>query len=278
MGSRWTFFFNAHNDLLEEIAKFRAARRLWAKLMEERFHARDPNSLKLRFHAQTAGSTLTAQQPHNNIARVAIQALAAVLGGCQSLHTNSFDEALSLPSEEAATVALRTQQIIAYESGVPMTVDPVGGAKAVEADTLRIEQEARSLIEAIDAMGGAVRAIEAGFQTRAIEQSAYEHQVAVERGDRVIVGMNRFFDTDEQAPPAFSIDPDLEAAQAKRVRDFKASRDEPQARHALQRLDEMARRDMNLTPGVIDAIKAGATLGEISDALRRIYGTHDPNA
>jgi len=275
---RISFFFNAHNDLLEEIAKFRAARRLWAKLMEERFHARDPNSLKLRFHAQTAGSTLTAQQPHNNIARVAIQALAAVLGGCQSLHTNSFDEALSLPSEEAATVALRTQQIIAYESGVPMTVDPVGGAQAVEADTLRIEQEARSLIEAIDAMGGAVRAIEAGFQTRAIEQSAYEHQVAVERGDRVIVGMNRFFDTDEQAPPAFTIDPDLEAAQAKRVRDFKASRDEPQARHALQRLDEMARRDMNLTPGVIDAIKAGATLGEISDALRRIYGTHDPNA
>jgi len=275
---RISFFFNAHNDLLEEIAKFRAARRLWAKLMEERFHARDPNSLKLRFHAQTAGSTLTAQQPHNNIARVAIQALAAVLGGCQSLHTNSFDEALSLPSEEAATVALRTQQIIAYESGVPMTVDPVGGAQAVEADTLRIEQEARSLIEAIDAMGGAVRAIEAGFQTRAIEQSAYEHQVAVERGDRVIVGMNRFVDTDEQAPPAFTIDPDLEAAQAKRVGDFKASRDEPQARHALQRLDEMARRDMNLTPGVIDAIKAGATLGEISDALRRIYGTHDPNA
>ena len=275
---RISFFFNAHNDLLEEIAKFRAARRLWAKLMEERFHARDPNSLKLRFHAQTAGSTLTAQQPHNNIARVAIQALAAVLGGCQSLHTNSFDEALSLPSEEAATVALRTQQIIAYESGVPMTVDPVGGAQAIEVDTLRIEQEARSLIEAIDAMGGAVRAIEAGFQTRAIEQSAYEHQVAVERGDRVIVGMNRFVDPDEQPTPAFTIDPDLEAAQSRRVRDFKASRDEPRARHALQRLGEVARRDMNLTPGVIDAIKAGATLGEISDALRRIYGTHDPNA
>ena len=275
---RSSFFFNAHNDLLEEIAKFRAARRLWAKLMEERFHARDSNSLKLRFHAQTAGSTLTAQQPHNTIARVAIQALAAVLGGCQSLHTNSFDEALSLPSEEAATVALRTQQIIAYESGVPMTVDPVGGAQAVETDTLRIEQEARNLIEAIDTMGGAVRAIEAGFQTRAIEQSAYEHQVAVEGGDRVIVGVNRFVDPDEQPTPAFTIGPDLEAAQAKRVRDFKASRDEPRARHALQRLDEVARRDMNLTPGVIDAVNAGATLGEISDALRRVYGTHDPNA
>ncbi|TMQ60704.1 MAG: methylmalonyl-CoA mutase [Candidatus Eisenbacteria bacterium] len=275
---RISFFFNAHNDLLEEIAKFRVARRLWAKLLEERFHARDPNSLKLRFHAQTAGSTLTAQQPHNNIARVAIQALAAVLGGCQSLHTNSFDEALSLPGEEAATVALRTQQIIAYESGVPMTVDPVGGAQAVEADTLRIEQEARTLIEAIDAMGGAVRAIESGFQTRAIERSAYEHQVAVERGDRVIVGVNRFVDPDEQPTASFAIDPSLEAAQAKRVRDFKASRDEPRAKHTLHRLEEVARRDMNLTPAVIDAVKAGATLGEISDALRRAYGTHDPNA
>src|SRR5437899_10376449 len=187
-----SFFFNAHNDLLEEIAKFRAARRLWARLMEERFHPRDPNSLKLRFHAQTAGSTLTAQQPHNNIARVAIQALGAVLGGAQSLHTNSFDEALSLPSEEAATVALRTQQILAYESGVPMTVDPVGGAVALEEMTDRIEREARELIERIDAAGGAVRAIESGFQTRAIEQSAYEHQIQVERAERWMVGVNGF--------------------------------------------------------------------------------------
>jgi methylmalonyl-CoA mutase N-terminal domain/subunit len=275
---RLSFFFNAHNDLLEEIAKFRAARRLWARLMEERFHPRDPQSLKLRFHAQTAGSTLTAQQPHNNIARVAVQALAAVLGGCQSLHTNSFDEALSLPSEEAATVALRTQQIIAYESDVAMTVDPVGGATAIEERTDRIEAEARGLIETIDSLGGAVRAIESGLQTRAIEQAAYDHQMAVERGERVIVGVNRFVDPDEETTPAFTIDPDLEAAQAARVRSFRASRDEPQARHALQRVEETARRDMSLTPFVIDAVKAGATLGEISDALRRVYGVHDSNA
>jgi methylmalonyl-CoA mutase N-terminal domain/subunit len=275
---RISFFFNAHNDLLEEIAKFRAARRLWARLMSERFHPRDPNSLKLRFHAQTAGSTLTAQQPHDNIARVAIQALGAVLGGCQSLHTNSFDEALSLPSEEAATVALRTQQIIACESGVPFTADPIGGAPAIEAETDRIEQEARDLIERIDALGGAVRAIEGGFQTRAIEQSAYEHQMAVERGDRVIVGVNRFVDPDEEVSPAFAIDPSLEATQAQRTQAFKASRDEPRAKHALQRLEETARREMNLTAGVIDAAKTGATLGEISDRLRRVYGTHDPNA
>jgi methylmalonyl-CoA mutase N-terminal domain/subunit len=275
---RISFFFNAHNDLLEEAAKFRAARRLWARLMEERYHPRDPSSLKLRFHAQTAGSTLTAQQPHVNIARVAIQALAAVLGGCQSLHTNSFDEALSLPSEEAATVALRTQQIIAYESGVPMTVDPVGGAATIEAETSVIEREARERIEEIEALGGAVRAIESGLQTRAIEQSAYEHQMAVERGERVIVGVNRFVDPDEETVPVFAIHPDLEPAQADRVRSFRASRDDARAKHALQRLEETARRDMNLTPSVIDAVKAGATLGEISDTLRRVYGTYDPNA
>jgi methylmalonyl-CoA mutase N-terminal domain/subunit len=273
---RISFFFNAHNDFLEEIAKFRAARRLWATLMAERFHPRDPNSLKLRFHAQTGGSTLTAQQPHVNIARVAIQALAATLGGCQSLHTNSFDEALSLPSEEAATVALRTQQIVAYESGIPLTVDPAGGAEAIEALTNRIEREARSLIETIDAAGGAVRAIEAGFQARAIEQSAYDHQLAVERGDRVVVGVNRFVDPDEEEGPAFAIHPDLEPAQVARVRAFRASRDEPQTKHALQRLEETARRELNLTPAVIDAVKAGATLGEVSDTLRRVYGSHDP--
>ena len=201
-----------------------------------------------------------------------------MLGGAQSLHTNSFDEALSLPSEEAATVALRTQQILAYESGVPMTVDPVGGAVAVEEMTDRIEREARELIERIDAAGGAVRAIESGFQTRAIEQSAYEHQIQVERGERVIVGVNRFVDPDEEAGPRFSLDPELERSQAERVRAFRASRDEPLARHSLERLGEIARRDMNLTPGVIDAVKAGATLGEISDALRQVYGAHDPNA
>jgi len=275
---RLSFFFNAHNDLLEEIAKFRAARSLWARLMEERHHPRDPNSLKLRFHAQTAGSTLTAQQPHNNIARVAIQAMAAVLGGCQSLHTNSFDEALSLPSEEAATVALRTQQILAHESDVTFTADPVGGATAIESMTDRIESEARALIESIDGMGGAVRAIEAGFQTRAIEQAAYEHQMAVERQERVIVGVNRFVDVDEEATPRFTLDPELEKAQIARVRAFKASRDEPRARHARERVEESARREMNLMPAVIDAVKAGTTLGEISDTLREVYGGHDPNA
>ncbi len=275
---RVSFFFNAHNDFIEEIAKFRAARRLWARLMEERFHPRDPGSLKLRFHVQTAGSTLTAQQPHNNIARVALQALAAVLGGCQSLHTNSFDEALSLPSEEAATVALRTQQIIAYESGAPMTVDPVGGAFAVEERTDRIEREARRLIETIEGMGGAVRAIEAGYQTRAIERSAYEHQMSVERGERIVVGVNRFADPEEEVSPVFAIDSRLEEAQAGRVRAFRESRDNSLVRHALGRLEELARREMNLTPGVIDAVKAGATLGEISDTLRGVYGTYDPNA
>jgi methylmalonyl-CoA mutase N-terminal domain/subunit len=213
-----------------------------------------------------------------NIARVAIQALSAVLGGCQSLHTNSFDEALSLPSEEAATVALRSQQILAHESGVSATVDPIGGAWAIEESTDRIEREARALIESIDAMGGAVRAIEAGAQTRAIELSAYEFQTSVEGGGRVIVGMNRFGDPDEQASPTFALDPRVEETQVARVRAFTAARDHGHVKHALSRVEESARREMNLVPTVIDAVKAGATLGEISDALRRVYGVHDPNA
>jgi methylmalonyl-CoA mutase N-terminal domain/subunit len=274
---RISFFFNAHNDFLEEIAKFRAARRLWARLMAGTFGARDPNSLRLRFHAQTGGSTLTAQQPHNNIARVAIQALAAVLGGCQSLHTNSFDEAISLPSEEAATVALRTQQLIAYESGVTNTVDPVGGAPAVEELTDRIEREALAEIEAIEAMGGAVRAIEAGRQARAIERAAYEHQLRVERGEAVIVGMNRYGEPGAQAAPLFRLDPKAEERQAERVRAFKAARDLERAAHTLESLEACARREMNALPAAIDAVKAGATLGEISDALRRVHGVHEPS-
>ncbi len=273
---RMSFFFNAHNAFLEEIAKFRAARRLWARLLHDRFGVTDPASLRLRFHAQTGGSTLTAQQPHNNIARVAMQALAAVLGGCQSLHTNSFDEAISLPSEEAATVALRTQQIIAFESGVASTVDPVGGAVALEELTDRIEREAREEIEAIEAMGGAVRAIEAGRPQRAIERSAYETQLAVERGEQVIVGVNRHGDPGEHAAPSFTPDPDAERRQAARVAAFRAARDADLARHALERVAELARREMNLVPGVIDAVKAGATLGEISDALRAVFGAHEP--
>ncbi|MEK7348019.1 MAG: methylmalonyl-CoA mutase family protein, partial [Candidatus Eisenbacteria bacterium] len=275
---RLSFFFNAHNDFLEEIAKFRAARRLWARLMEERFHPRDPKSRMLRFHAQTGGSTLTAQQPHNNIARVAVQALAAVLGGCQSLHTNSFDEAISLPSEKAATTALRTQQVLAFESGAVNTVDPVGGAWAIEELTDRIEREARHEIEVIDALGGAVRAIEAGYPQDSIERSAYEFQLAVERGEKIIVGVNRFGDTEETAAPAFTLDPALEQRQAERVRAFRASRDEKGVTLASHRVEETARRDGNLTPAVIDAVKAGATLGEISDALRRVYHTYQPGA
>ncbi|HEX7077633.1 MAG TPA: methylmalonyl-CoA mutase family protein [Candidatus Eisenbacteria bacterium] len=273
---RLSFFFNAHNDFLEEIAKFRAARRLWARLMHERFGPRDPDSLKLRFHAQTAGATLTAQQPHNNIARVSLQALAAVLGGCQSLHTNSFDEAISLPSEEAATTALRTQQLIAYESGVPATIDPVGGATAIEAATDRIEREARAEIEAIDALGGAVRAIEKGYPTRRIEESAYEYQMQVERGERIIVGVNRFGDPDEMGRPTFQLDPKQEASQAARVAAARAARDPTLARGTLERVEETARRGGNLVPATIDAVKAGATLGEISDALRRVFHTYQP--
>jgi len=275
---RLSFFFNAHNDFLEEIAKFRAARRLWARLMEERFHPKDPNSRKLRFHAQTAGSTLTAQQPHNNIARVAVQALAAVLGGCQSLHTNSFDEAISLPSEEAAATALRTQQLLAFESGVPSTVDPVGGAPAIEEMTDRIEREARAEIEAIDAMGGAVRAIEQGYQARRIEVSAYEYQMEIERKERIIVGVNRFGDPDEMGRPTFLLNPALEAAQSARVRAFRGARDEALARATTLRVEETARRDGNLAPAVVDAVKASVTLGEISDALRRVYHTYDAGA
>jgi len=275
---RISFFFNAHNDFLEEIAKFRAARRLWARLMAERFAPRDPDSLKLRFHAQTGGSTLTAQQPHNNIARVAIQALAAVLGGCQSLHTNSFDEAISLPSEEAATVALRTQQILAHESGVPLTVDPTGGAEAIEERTDRIERDARLEIEVIDALGGAARAIETGHQARAIERSAYAYQLQVERGDRTIVGVNRFGDPDEMATPPFAIDPRLEERQAARVSAFKAARGAERARHNHARVEEAARRELNLLPAVIDAVQAGVTLGEISDVLRRVYGAYEPKS
>jgi methylmalonyl-CoA mutase N-terminal domain/subunit len=275
---RISFFFNAHNHFLEEIAKFRAARRLWARLMVERFRPADPASLRLRFHAQTGGSTLTASQPHNNVARVALQALAAVLGGCQSLHTNSFDEALSLPSEEAATVALRTQQILAYETGVAETVDPTGGAEAIDAMTDRIEREARELIETIDRLGGAVRAIEAGYPMRMIEQVAYEDQKRVERGERVIVGVNRYADAAGEAAPSFRLDPALEADQIARVRAFRAARDADLARHSLGRLVESARRDLNLVPGIVDAVKAGATLGEISESLREVYGSHDPNA
>ncbi len=269
-----SFFFNAHNDLLEEIAKYRAARRLWAHLMRERFGARDPRSLLLRFHAQTAGSSLTAQQPENNIVRVALQALAAVLGGCQSLHANALDEALALPTEEAALLALRTQQIIAYETGVTNTIDPIGGSCAIEHLTDEIEARARQYLEKIDAMGGMLRAIETHYVQGEIQKAAYEYQQAIERGERVVVGVNRF-EAEEQTPiPILRIDPEIERAQIAKVRALRARRDAAKAGAATRAIEARARSGENLMPAILDAVEAFATVGEISDALRRVFGEY----
>jgi methylmalonyl-CoA mutase, N-terminal domain len=271
---RLSFFFNAHSDLLEEVAKFRAARRLWARIMRERFAARDPRSLMLRFHAQTAGSSLTAQQPENNLVRVAIQALAAVLGGCQSLHANALDEALALPTEQAALLALRTQQILAQESGVGNTADPAGGSYAIEALTNGIEADARAYIERIDAMGGMLRAIETGYVQAEIQKAAYEYQQAVERGERVVVGVNRFAAPEERPIPLLRIDPKIEQAQVERLRALRARRDRGGVEAALGEIDRRARGSENLMPAILDAVEAYATVGEISDALRRVFGEY----
>ncbi|HEX4403482.1 MAG TPA: methylmalonyl-CoA mutase family protein [Polyangia bacterium] len=273
---RLSFFFNAHSHLLEEIAKFRAARRLWARIMRDRFGARDPRSLMLRFHAQTAGSTLTAQQPLNNIVRTTIEALAAVLGGAQSIHTNGYDEALALPTEESARVALRTQQILAHESGVADVVDALGGSYAIEALTSELEARAAALIADVDAKGGMVAAIEAGFPQREIERRAFEHQRAVESGARVIVGVNRFGDDADGDPALHRLDPALEAAQIARLQRFRASRDDAAARGATRALAEAARGTTNLVPIILAAVKARATLGEIADALRAVFGEYRP--
>src|SRR2546428_9702176 len=273
-----SFFFNAHNDLLEEIAKFRAARRLWAKIMRERFHAKDARSLLLRFHAQTAGSSLTAQQPENNIVRVAIQALAAVLGGCQSLHTNSMDEALALPTEDAALIALRTQQIIAHETGVANTIDPVAGSYAIERLTNEIEFRARTYLEKIDAMGGPfggmLRAIESSFVQSEIQKAAYEYQQAVERGEQIVVGVNEFVAEEEKAIPTLRIDPELERTQVERLPALRARRDSSQVKAALAELERRAATSENLVPAILAAVEAYATVGEISDALRRVFGEY----
>src|SRR6202171_155487 len=269
-----SFFFNAHNDLLEEIAKYRAARRLWARIMRERFQARDARSLLLRFHAQTAGSSLTAQQPENNIVRVAIQALAAVLGGCQSLHTNSMDEALALPTEDAALLALRTQQIVAHETGVTNTVDPVGGSYAIEKLTDQIESRAKDYIQKIDALGGMLRAIETGYVQGEIQKAAYEYQRAIERGEQIVVGVNRFVAEKELSVPTLRIDPDLERAQIERVRALRARRDSAQAAAAVAIVEARARSGENLMPAIAAAVEAFATVGEISDALRRVFGEY----
>ncbi|HXP22722.1 MAG TPA: methylmalonyl-CoA mutase family protein, partial [Candidatus Sulfotelmatobacter sp.] len=269
-----SFFFNAHNDLLEEIAKFRAARRLWARIMRDRFDAKDPRSLLLRFHAQTAGSSLTAQQPENNIVRPAIQALAAVLGGCQSLHTNSMDEALALPTEESALIALRTQQIIAHETGVTNTIDPVAGSYAIEALTNEIEAGAQVYLSKIEAMGGMIRAIESGFVQTEIQRAAYEFQRAVEKKEQVVVGVNDFIAEDGPQIPTLRIEAEIERSQVARLQALRARRDSAKTLAALAELDRRARSSENLLPAILGAVEAYATVGEISDTLRRVYGEY----
>lgn len=271
---RLSFFFNSHNNLLEEIAKFRAARRLWARIMKERFKAADPRSMMLRFHTQTAGSTLTAQQPEVNVVRTTIQALAAVLGGTQSLHTNSMDEALSLPTEQAALIALRTQQVIAHESGVADTVDPLAGSYAIEELTTQLEEKAREYIEKIDAMGGMLRAIETGYVQREIQEAAYEYQRAVEKKDEIVVGVNKFQVDEGEGIPILKIDPQIERDQVERVRAVRAKRDAKQADSALSKLAEAARGTENLLPRILECVESNVTVGEISGRLREAWGEY----
>ncbi|HSM86172.1 MAG TPA: methylmalonyl-CoA mutase family protein [Candidatus Limnocylindrales bacterium] len=271
---RLSFFFNAHNNFLEEVAKFRAARRMWARLMRDRFGATNPRSMMLRFHTQTAGSTLTAQQPENNIVRTALQALAAVLGGTQSLHTNSFDEALGLPTEDSARIALRTQQIVGYETGAANTVDPLAGSYYMESLTSEIEQRASAYIEKIDAMGGTLKAIEQGYIQQEIQNAAYDFQQAVDRLEQVVVGVNRFQAEDGRPVPIQRIDEALERKQVERVRALRARRDQPVWQDAMARVEEAARSGANLMPHMIHAVESYATVGEISDALRRVFGEY----
>jgi len=271
---RLSFFFNAHSDFLEEIAKFRAARRIYAGLMRDRFGARDARSMMLRFHVQTAGSTLAAQQPDVNIVRTALQALSAVLGGAQSLHTNSRDEALALPTEESARIALRTQQIVAYETGVTNTADPVGGSECLEALTDSLEREALEYLRRIDEMGGTLRAIETGFIQNEIQSAAYEYQRAIESGGRVVVGVNRFQQAEERAVPTFRLDPALESAQIEKLRQVRASRSRLVVEEKLGDLERAALSGDNLMPPILEAAAAQATVGEISDRLRQVFGEY----
>jgi methylmalonyl-CoA mutase, N-terminal domain len=274
---RLSFFFNLHNDFLEEIAKLRAARRLWATLMRDRFGAKDPRSLRLRTHAQTAGASLTAQQPLNNIVRVTVQALAGVLGGVQSLHTNSLDETLALPSEQAVMVALRTQQILAEESGVANTVDPLGGSWAIEALTDRMECEARAYIERIDGFGGMVKAIDAGYPQREIADAAYAYQQQIDRGEKIVVGVNGYQMPEERPPDLLRVPLEVEARQADRVRRVKRERDGAAARAALKRVRAAAESGENLMPPLVAAVKTLCTVGEISDVYREAFGQYrDP--
>jgi methylmalonyl-CoA mutase N-terminal domain/subunit len=272
--SRLSFFFAAHNNFFEEIAKFRAARRLWAKIMCERFKAKNPAAWRLRFHTQTSGVTLTAQQPHNNIIRVTLQALAAVLGGTQSLHTNSFDEAYALPSEEAVRIALRTQQIIAYESEVADTVDPLGGSYYIEYLTNQIEEEAARYIEKIDSLGGATVAIEKGYMQREIVESAYRYQKDVESKEKIIIGVNEFTVEREEPVRSLRVDPTVEERLIKRLSKIKRERNNREVKNALNQLRRIAERDENLLPAILDAVKKQVTLGEICDELKVVYGEY----
>ncbi len=275
---RISFFLNAHNRLLEEVAKFRAARRLWARIAREKFQAQDPRSWKFRFHSQTAGSALTAQQPDVNIVRVTLQAVAAALGGTQSLHTNARDEALALPTEESALLALRTQQIIAHESGVANTVDPLGGSYYIEKLTNQIEAEAQAMLQRIEDMGGVLRAIEDGFIQREIQQSAYEYQKKIESGEQVVVGVNRYVSEAAPSPPILRIDPEIEREQIDRLRKLRAKRDAARVTVCLKKVESVARENHNVMPAILQAVKAYATVGEISDALRRVFGEYQQSA
>jgi len=271
---RISFFFNAHNDLLEEVAKFRAARRLWARIMRDRFKARDPRSLMLRFHTQTAGSSLTAQQPEVNVVRTTIQALAAVLGGTQSLHTNSMDEALALPTEAAARLALRTQQVIAYESGVADTADPLAGSYAIEELTNQVQARAEEYLQKIEAMGGMLRAIETGYVQREIQEAAYRYQRAIELHEETVVGVNRFQLEDEPTVPLLRIDPGLEQAQIERIRALRERRDAQTVTASLAALEQAAATSENLMPRILACVESYATVGEISNTLRRVWGEY----
>jgi len=271
-GPRLSFFFNAHNDFFEEIAKYRAARRMWARIAKDRFGAKNPRSMMMRFHAQTAGSSLTAQQPDNNVIRVALQALAAILGGAQSLHTNSKDEALSLPTADAARLALRTQQIIACESGIANTVDPLGGSYAVEAMTDSLEAKAWEYLTKIDSIGGMLAAIESGWVQKEIQEAAYQYQRSIERKERVIVGVNEFRIEEDKSIPIHVVDPALEQAQVDNLQRVRRERNQDAVVKSLEQLEAAARTDQNLMPFILSAVERYASIGEISDVFRRVHG------
>ncbi|HOM95601.1 MAG TPA: methylmalonyl-CoA mutase family protein [Methanofastidiosum sp.] len=273
-GKRLSFFFNSHNNFIEEIAKFRAARRIWARLMKERFGTTDPKAMMLRFHTQTSGSTLTAQQPENNIIRVTMQAMAAIFGGTQSLHTNSMDEALALPSEKAVTISLRTQQVIAYESGVADTVDPFAGSYYLEYLTNKIEEEVNIYFNKIDSLGGMVKAIEKGYIQKEIQDSAYKYQKAVEKKDVIIVGLNKFTMEDKFPEKLLKIDSEVEKIQIEKLKKLKLRRDNNKVKEILEKIEDAARSDKNLMPLILEAVKTYATLGEISDSLRNVFGEY----